>query len=305
MIERVNLYDRIAVNKRNSWLVMAGFALFVLLLGWAFGLASGWGSAGILVAAVIAVVLAYLAYFKSDSVAVAASGAVPASERDFKQLHDVVEGLAIAAGISKPRVFIIPGGGINAFAAGRDPQHAVVAVTEGALKKLSRSELEGVLAHELSHVRNYDVRFMTTVMVMVGVVALLSDWLLYTFFWGGGRRDREGGAWVFALSIVLAVLAPVFANIVAAAASRKREFLADADGALLCRNPAGLAGALRKIKGESDGGKDAGAGRGEDGYGGVNSAMAPLYFFNPLSARALFASHPPIEERIKYLESLG
>ncbi len=293
-MERENLYSRISRNKRNSLLVVIGFTLFVLLLGWVFGEVSGWGFFGIILAAVISIIMAYSAYYKSDSIAVATAHAKPAEGPHYKALNDLVEGLAIAAGIPKPRIYVIPDESINAFAAGRDPEHAVVAVTEGSLVKLTKPELEGVLAHELSHVKNYDIRFMTTVIVMVGVVALLSDWIMWSFIFGGGRRNREGGGgWIMILGLVLAILSPIFAALVAMAASRKREFLADADGAMLSRNPSGLAGALKKIKADATALK------------GASSATAPMYFSNPLKGKALFSSHPPIEERIKYLETLG
>ncbi|OIO24434.1 zinc metalloprotease HtpX [Candidatus Micrarchaeota archaeon CG1_02_55_22] len=293
-MERENLYSRISRNKRNSLLVVIGFTLFVLLLGWVFGEVSGWGFFGIILAAVISIIMAYSAYYKSDSIAVATAHAKPAEGPHYKALNDLVEGLAIAAGIPKPRIYVIPDESINAFAAGRDPEHAVVAVTEGSLVKLTKPELEGVLAHELSHVKNYDIRFMTTVIVMVGVVALLSDWIMWSFIFGGGRRNREGGGgWIMILGLVLAILSPIFAALVAMAASRKREFLADADGAMLSRNPSGLAGALKKIAGDSK------------KLEGASSATAPMYFSNPLKSKALFSSHPPIEERIKYLETLG
>ena len=293
-MERENLYNRISRNKRNSIIVVVGFTLFVLLLGWVFGEVSGWGFFGIILAAVISIVMAYSAYYKSDSIAVATAHAKPAEGPHYKALNDLVEGLAIAAGIPAPRVFVIPDSSINAFAAGRDPEHAVIAVTEGSLVKLTKPELEGVLAHELSHIKNYDIRFMTTVIVMVGVVALLSDWIMWSFIFGGNRRDREGGSgWIMILGLVLAILSPIFAALVAMAASRKREFLADADGAMLCRNPSGLAGALKKIASDSK------------KLEGASSATAPMYFSNPLKSKALFSSHPPIEERIKYLETLG
>lgn len=292
-MERENLYDRIGRNKRNSILLLIGFTAVVLLLGWVLGELSGWGPFGLVLALVVAGGLGYASYYKSDSIAVAAAGAKPAEGKEYRKLNDLVEGLAIGTGIPAPRVYVIPDQSINAFASGRDPQHAVVAVTQGALEKLDKNELEGVIAHELSHVKNYDIRFTAMAIVLVGCVSLLSEWIMRSMIFGGGDREDKNGGWLIIVGVILAILAPIFAALVQAAISRKREYLADADGAKLCHNPSGLASALRKIQQDAMPTKNA------------TKTTAPMYFSNPLKGRDLFASHPPIEERIKYLETLG
>ena len=227
------------------------------------------------------------------------------TKEEYPYLYNVVEGLAIAAGVPAPRCYVIDDTAPNAFATGRNPQHAVICVTTGILQKLDRVELEGVVAHEMSHIKNYDIRLQTVVVVMAGVVALLSDWMLRSFFWGGGRRrgGREGrggggaGAILVVVGLALALLAPLFATIIQLAVSRKREFLADASGAMLTRYPAGLASALRKISADTE------------PLEAANKATAHLYIVNPLkdikgAVNKLFSTHPPIEERIAALEKM-
>ncbi|MBI3588644.1 M48 family metallopeptidase [Candidatus Micrarchaeota archaeon] len=298
MIERTNLYDQIAWNKRKAVLLVLLFIPIVVGLGWLFGRLSGLGNFGLVLAVFISVILSIVSYWYSDSIVLSASGAQPADPKEFRKLHEIVEDISIASGTPKPRVFVINDAAINAFATGRDPQHAAIAVTTGALEKLNRQELEGVIAHELSHVKNFDIRFMAVVAVLVGIVVLLGDWLLRASFLGGRRDDREGGkggAALFALGIILGILMPIFAQLIRLAVSRRREFLADSDGALLTRNPEGLANALRKI--QSDGNQ----------LKAASNATAHLYFANPFKNRNwlsnLFSTHPPIEERIRRLES--
>jgi heat shock protein HtpX len=245
-------------------------------------------------------------YYYSDKIVLAASRAKPVKKEEFPHLFHVVEGLAIAAGIPKPRCYVIQDSAPNAFATGRNPENAVIVVTSGLLEKLNRSELEGVVAHEMSHIKNYDVLVQTLAVVMAGVVVLLSDWILRSFFWGGGRRRRSssdnkggGGTVLVVAALILAVLAPLFSQIIRMAVSRKREYLADANGAMLTRYPPGLASALRKLAAD------------KDPLEAANKATAHLYIVNPLksgrkeSAMAkLFSTHPPIEDRIKKLEAM-
>jgi heat shock protein HtpX len=213
----------------------------------------------------------------------------------------LVENLTIAAGLPMPRVYIIADSAPNAFATGRDPKHGVVCVTTGLLEKLNKVELEGVLAHELSHIGNYDIRFMTLVVVMVGTITLLADWLLrFSFFGGRSRENRDSNGIFLLIGLVLAILSPIVATLMQLAINRKREFLADASGALLTRHPEGLASALEKIAGD------------QEPLEAANKATAPLYIVNPLkgdSAKSflagLFNTHPPIEERIKRLREMN
>ena len=240
------------------------------------------------------------AYFAGDAVVLGTSRAREVSERDEPVLHHVVDALAIGAGIPKPRLYVIEDTAPNAFATGRDPKHASVAVTRGLLAKLDRTELEGVLAHELSHVRDEDTRLLLVVAVLLGMAALLADWVLRATWWGGGRREsrRGGGAGLIVLAgLLLAILAPLLAQAIRFAISRQREYLADAAGALLTRYPPGLANALRKIAGDAE------------ALEAANKATAPLYFVNPLKDAPrfldhLFDTHPPIEERIRRLEAM-
>jgi heat shock protein HtpX len=298
------VYEQIARNKWKSAALVLFFVVFIFVLTWVFEEVTGWGRGGLVLALVISMVMAAGGYFASDKIVLAISRARPATKEEFPYLYNVVEGLAIAAGIPAPRCYVIEDTAPNAFATGRNPEHAVICVTTGILQKLNRVELEGVVAHEMSHIKNYDVRLQTVVVVMAGVVALLSDWILRSFLWGGGRRrsrDDRGsggaGAIFVVVGLVLAVLAPFFATIIQLAVSRKREFLADASGAMLTRYPAGLASALRKISADTE------------PLEAANKATAHLYIVNPLkdikgSVNKLFSTHPPIEERIAALEKM-
>lgn len=296
------MYEQIAANKRKSAALIFFFILAVAALGYAFSYLTEWGAPGIAAAVVFALVSALGSYYASDKIALSISKARPATKEEFPYLVNVVEGLTIAAGIPAPRCYVIDDSAPNAFATGRDPQHAVVCVTTGLLQKMDRAELEGVVAHEMSHIRYYDIRLMTLVVVLVGIMALLSDWILRSFVWGGrarrGGRDRGGGeAVLIAVGLLLAVLAPIAATLIRMAISRKREFLADAGAAQLTRYPAGLASALRKIAAD------------REPLEAANKATAHLYIANPLldhkgKLNRLFSTHPPIEERIAALEKM-
>ena len=301
------MYDQVASNKRRSFFLIAGFVLLILVVAWAFDLVIGYGVAGLIIALVFAIGSSFFAYWKSDAIALRMSRAQPADPVEYARLHNLVEGLCIAAGLPKPRLYVVDDDAPNAFATGRNPQHAAVAVTTGLLAKMNRVELEGVLAHELSHIKNYDILVSTLAVTLVGVVALLSDWGLRTIFWGGGRRrndnDSPGASAIFAIfGIALLVLTPIAARLMQFAVSRRREALADVSGVSLTRYPPGLIAALEKLK---------------DDQTVVHSgsrATAHLWIEAPVARTAeegklfrigkLFNTHPPLDERIEALREL-
>jgi len=275
--------------------------ILVIALGWLFSLY--FGNNGILYFAIIfAIGMNMVAYWQSDKIALAMSGAIPIKREENQYLYRIIENLCITAGLPMPRVYVIPSAQINAFATGRDPQHAAIAVTQGALDKLENEELEGVLAHELSHVGNRDILVSTVIVVIAGIISLMANWFLRISFWGGRGRDSErgeGGAIVAVIAIIAAILAPIAATLIQLAVSRKREFLADASGALLTRYPDGLANALEKI--END----------QSPMARANTATAHLFLDSPFKGKQkaswfskLFMTHPPIEERIKILRGM-
>jgi len=301
--EPVLVYDRIAANKRQTWIMLL---LFVIVLG-GFATIIGYVT-GLPVAAapvIFAVIIAYalFSYYASAGVALAVSGAHPVTKEEEPDLYRVVENLSIGSGLPMPKVYVIEDSAPNAFATGRDPKNASVTATRGLLNKLDRSELEGVIAHEMSHIGNYDIRVMTITVVLVGLIALLADlFMRWTWFGSGSRasnRDRGGSAYAILVivAIALAILAPIAAQLIQLAISRQREYLADASGALLCRNPDALARALEKISADPDPLEEA------------NKATAHLYFSNPLRdhdsfLNNLFSTHPPVEERIRLLRAM-
>ena len=302
-------YDRIAENRRNSFLLAA----FVVLLLGALGLTIGWAVTGdpraaipsTIGAIIIGLVAALASYFLGDSLVLTVSGAKEVTKESAPQLINVVQEMAIASSVPMPRVYLIDDTAPNAFATGRDPKHASVAITTGLLQKLDREELQGVMAHELSHVRNYDIRFSLMVGVLVGSVALLADFFLRFSFWGGGGRrrggDRDSGgaqAVVFLIAIMLAVVAPIAARLVQLAISRQREYLADASAVELTRNPVGLEQALAKIAAD------------QEVLEVANRATQHLYFENPIKkfeqrSSKLFDTHPPVLDRVNRLRSLS
>lgn len=300
------MYTEIAKNKRNSWLLLGSFVIVITLICFVF--AEALGRSWILYLGVgFALLYAFISFFFAESMVLAVSQAREVQKKDAPELYRVVENLSITAGLPMPRVYIIADSAPNAFATGRDPKHAVVCVTTGLLDKLDKTELEGVIAHELSHVGNYDVRLMALIVVLVAVIVLLSDWFLRMSFFGFGDDSGGGGGDQFQLimmgvGIVLAILAPVIGLILQLSVSRRREFLADASGAMLTRYPEGLANALRKIDGDPKPLKEA------------NKATANLYIINPLRDNTmhghrswfagLFSTHPPTAERIKRLEKM-
>ncbi|MFH1072933.1 MAG: M48 family metallopeptidase [Nanoarchaeota archaeon] len=299
---KTDFYTEISHNKWRTFFLLFFFSFIIILLGWVFSVALG-GSAyiGMFFAFIIAIIFGLIGYYTGDKTVLAISKAKPVTHKDDPFLWNTVEGLAIAAGIPMPKLYLIEETSINAFATGRDPQHASIAVTSGARKRLNRTELEGVIAHEMSHIKNYDIRYMVLVAVLVGFVALFSDFMLRTFLWGGGNRDRDrGGIGIIfiLLAIVLAILAPLIAQLIKFSISRKREYLADASGAMLTRYPAGLANALKKIRDDHDKVVDT-----------ANKATAHLYIENPLrnikgAFNSMFSTHPDINDRIKRLEGM-
>jgi heat shock protein HtpX len=295
----MDFYGEISGNKWKSALLAFFFFLFLLAVVWLVTQIAGWGLFGVILAFVIAVLLSIGSYYYSDSLVLKISGARPATHEEYRLLDNLVEGLSIAGGIPKPKIYVIEDTAPNAFATGRDPQHSVICVTTGLLQKLDRSELEGVLAHELSHVRNYDIRFMALISVMVGFLVLLSDFFLRSLFWSGGNREGRGSgsAILFIIGIVFIILAPIIGTLIQLAISRKREYLADASGAELTRYPEGLARALEKIS------KD------KEPLEAANKATAHLYIADPLKnsgtwLKGLFNTHPPVEERVKRLRAM-
>jgi heat shock protein HtpX len=298
------VYDRIGANKRGTWLLMSAFVLGISALVAIFVIALGLPIGVMGIVGIGLIIYALFSYFASTSVVLSISGAHEVTKEEEWEFVRRVENLCIGAGLPMPRTWVLEDSAPNAFATGMDPKHSHVVVTRGILDKLEPIELEGVLAHELSHIGNYDIRMTTIATVLVGVVALLSDlFLRFTWFGAGSRRSRDdrGGGGValamLALGVLMAILAPIAARIMTLAISRKREYLADASGALLCRNPDALARALEKISQDTE------------PLEAANKATAQLYFSNPLHDHSswlnnLFDTHPPIAERIKLLREM-
>ena len=297
------MYEQISGNKRKSFFLVLFFLCLIFVLAWILGEQTGLGSLAFILAVIIAVALTFGSYYASDKIVLAISKAKPVEKKDYPHLYNVVEGLAIAGGLPKPRCYIIDDTAPNAFASGRNPKNSVIVVTKGLLQKLNRAELEGVIAHEMAHIKNYDILVMTLTVVMVGVVVLLSDWILHSFIWGGGKRRRSSkgsgnaGAILVVVGLVLAILSPLIAQLIRLAISRKREFLADANGAFLTRYPPGLASALRKLDAD------------KEPLEVANKATAHLYIVNPLKdikgvVNKMYSTHPPIEERVAALEKM-
>ncbi|HEX6977501.1 MAG TPA: M48 family metallopeptidase [Patescibacteria group bacterium] len=309
----VNVYEEVDANKRKSWIIIIGFGIFVALVvyilsqafAYYFGYeASGLGITGM--ALIISGIMSFASYWWSDKIVLTLSHARPADRKKDFLFYTVAENLAIGAGVPKPKLYVIDDPAPNAFATGRDPDHAVVVTTTGLLQKLNRTELEGVVAHEMSHVRNYDTRLMSVVAVMVGMIALIGDWFLRASFWGRGRRrDSEGegniGAIFLVLGFIFAILSPIIAQLIQLAVSRRREFLADAGSVELTRQPEGLIHALEIISKDPNPLKEA------------TKATAHMYIENPFKEKDhgavgwfanLFNTHPPVSERIKALKAM-
>ncbi|RJQ29524.1 zinc metalloprotease HtpX [Candidatus Parcubacteria bacterium] len=291
-----SLYDHKESNIRRTWALFTGFLILVIGLGFAFSYV--FQSRAILAFAILfSVITSFIGYWSSDKIALAISGARPTEKKENPYLWNIVENLSITAGLPMPKLYITPEKQINAFATGRNPENAVIAVTQGALEKLENEELEGVLAHELSHVGNRDILVSTVAVVLAGVISMLADFFLRSMLWGGRSRDNRGaGGILIVLGIALAILAPLGAMLMRLAISRKREFLADASGSLLTRYPEGLARALEKI------GRDAAPMR------AAHDSTAHLWISNPFKGKGfhkLFMTHPPLEDRVKALRGMS
>jgi len=295
-------------NRRRSWLLIGAVIVLLGLLGGAIGYATGFGWFGVVIAVIVATAMSIGSFFAGDALVMATSGAREVDRANpadpYQQLVNVVEEMRLAGGLPPPRIWVIEDSAPNAFATGRDPRHASVAVTTGLLDKLDREQLQGVIGHEMSHIGNLDIRFTLLVGVLVGSIALLADFFLRFTFWGGGRRgrDRDGGGGaavlIFVLALVLAIVAPIIGRLVQAAVSRSRESLADATAVEFTRNPIGLARALRAISDD------------REVLEVANRATQHLYIVNPIKsfeerAKSLWDTHPPIGERIRALENIA
>ena len=301
------MYEEIASNKRKSVLLVIGAFLFLGVIGLAIGYLFGTGPLGLVIALVVAFLLATWSYFSGDKVVLASTRAQLVTPDEQPRLHNIVEGLAIAAGVPKPKVYVVPEQAPNAYATGRDPEHSSIAVTEGLLAMMNRVELEGVIAHEMSHVVDRDILLGTIVATLVGAAVLLSEFFMRTWWWGGigGRRgnDSNGGGFgliMFAVGFALMAIAPLAGQVIKLSVSRNREYLADAQGALLTRYPPGLISALRKLETAPTAMRSA------------NNATAHLWLNQPSripgeknsTMERLFSTHPPLAERIRRLEEM-
>ena len=297
----MNIHQQIAGNKRKTYIVMVLFVLFISTMAYVFGEAgSGYGWTYGVIALVFSAFGSFGSYFYSDKAVLALSNAKPADKNRDYDFYTAAENMRIASGLPMPKLYVIEDQAINAFATGRDPEHGVVVATRGLLSRLDRSDIEGVVAHEMSHIKNFDTRLMMVVAILVGSVALFAHFFMRSMFWGSGNRDKgKGGGLMIILAIVFAVIAPIIATLIQLAISRRREYLADAIAANITRNPEGLASALEKISADHDVLQTA------------TSATAHLFISNPFRSKEarswftnFFNTHPPIEERIKILRGM-
>lgn len=288
------MYSQIDSNKRKTRILIAIFLAFIIAIGFVIGEYGGYGYGAVVFAVIFSSVTSLVSYYHSDKIALASSGAKEIQKEDNPYLYRMVENLCITAGMPMPKVHIINSPALNAFATGRDPEHASIAFTTGIINALENEELEGVVAHELSHIKNYDIRVMTIVVVLVGTIALLSDMFFRARLFGGGNNSdnrKNGGGVLAIIALVLLILSPIIAELIKFAVSRKREYLADASGAMLTRYPEGLARALEKISAGPP-------------LQTANAATAHLFISNPFKSskvKSMFSTHPPIEERIAKL----
>ncbi len=298
-----NYYEIIDENKFKSNIVIASFIVFISLSVYLISYALGYNSSAVVFAVILSSVGSIGSYYYSDKIVLTMSGARPATKKEFFNFYTVTENLIGLAGVPMPKLYVIDDTAMNAFATGRDPEHAVICATTGILDRLTRSELEGVIAHELSHVKNYDIRLMSIITVLVGTVTLLADWLLRFSFGGRRNRDEDGGnlgIFLFVAGLIMALLSPIVAQLIQLAVSRRREFFADAGSVSLTKHPEGLIRALEKITSDTE------------PLEAANKATAHLYIADPLKNRkdsvgwfaSLFNTHPPIKDRIKALQGL-
>jgi len=306
-MNRISFHDQIQRNKLKSIFLILGILAVFILLGYVIGLALGpdYFMFIMILATVISILYVWIGYYNSHKIAIKSVNAKPALQSQYPQYHNSVEGLCIASGMPKPKLYIMEDNSINAFASGRDPKNSVICVTTGALNKLDKQELEGVLAHELSHIANYDIRFMTLTAILVGMIAIISQIFLRSLFWSslsGGDRDRGNQQIIFiAIGIILAILAPIVVTLVQLAISRKREFTADASAVKFMRTPTGLMRALKKINQEHPTQNEL-----KEEKHKINKAVAPLFISDPFKRKVegLFQTHPPLDKRIKVLERM-
>lgn len=298
-----NIYQHIDKNKRETAVIMLLFIAVVAVIAWTVSVIYGEGSAFgyVGIALIFAGISSFFSYYNSDKIVLSISKAKSVTEEQNRYLHNLVENVCIAAGLPKPRIFMIDDTALNAFATGRDPGHAVICFTSGIVDRLEKRELEGVISHELAHIGNYDIRLMSIVTVLVGTITLLADMFTRGIIYGGRKKSRSSGnlnAIILLIGIVLILLSPIIATLIKLAISRNREYLADSTGALITRFPQGLADALKKISADNE------------ILEAANGATAHLYISNPLKGRtgnfmaSLFNTHPPVEERIKRLETM-
>ena len=293
MVERISFYDQISRNKRNSILLFG--IVGALLIALIYSIAKAFSTIDSFVILIFAIIFttiySLISYYSSDSIALASVGAIKANQTQYRQYYNSVEGLTLASGIPMPQLYIMNNPQINAFATGRDPKHAVICVTTGALEKLNKQELEGVLAHEMSHIANYDIRFMTLTAILVGMISIVAQIFLRSLWFSGDRdSNNKSGAIFLVIGIVLAILAPIVTSLVQLAISRKREYTADATAVKFTRSPTGLINALAKIKSNSE--------------MKVSGSVAPLFLAKPNKAAELFSTHPDINSRIEILKKM-
>lgn len=298
----LNIYEQIDANKRRSFWVITLFIGFVTAFGYLFTYLYSYDWTFLVFALLISGVGSYISYYNSDSIALSLAHAQPVTRRSHPQYLNIVDNLARVARIPAPKTYVIASPALNAFATGRDPEHAAIAVTQGLLDTLSRSEIEGVVAHELSHIRNYDTRLMTIVAILVGTIAMVLNWSWRLSWHRGGERDSDskGNALIMLIGVIFIILAPIIAQLIQLAISRRREFYADASAAHLTRQPSGLVGALKKIMAHENIQLES-----------ANTATAHLYIDDPVTSEThgswlakLFSTHPPIAERIKALQGV-
>lgn len=297
-----NIYEQIDANKRRSFWVITLFVAFVTAFGYFFSYIYSYDWTFLIVALGISGVGSWISYYNSDKIALSLAGAHPASHKSHPQYSNMVENLAHVAGIPTPQIYVIPSPALNAFATGRDPKHGAIAVTQGILDNMTRTEIEGIIAHELSHIRNFDTRLMTIVAILVGSIAMVMNWSWRMNMFGGGKRRSDnndsGNAIIMVIGIILIILAPIIGQLIQLAISRRREFYADASAAMLTRQPSGLISALKKIASNEDVVLES-----------ANTATAHLYIDDPVTKEThgswvakMFSTHPPLSERIRALE---
>jgi heat shock protein HtpX len=292
---RVDFRDQIAANKRKSFFLIVIIFLVFLALGYVIGMVYDPSLVFfiMIISIIVSITYVMISYYNSDKIALASVKAKKASREKYKQYYSIVEGLTVASGLPMPKLYVMESSQINAFASGRNPENAVICVTTGALERFDKYELEAVMAHELSHVANYDIRFMTLTAVMVGMIAIVSEIFLRSL-WFGGSRDSKGNAAFLIIGIAMAILAPIVVWLVQMAISRKREYAADASAVKFTRYPQGLIKALKKIKYEHS--------PSSQEKHKVSKAVAPLFFANPF--KNLGGTHPPIDKRIEILQKM-